>query len=85
MRGSFEGLDNAPSTVIQPNGVGYDKKGFQTARYKRKESFKGFDISSKKFEGFKKYDKINRYGSSVAQNSSAYQLRSKMNIEKLFR
>lgn len=84
VRGSFEGLMNAPSTVIQPNGSGYLNKSFQTARYKQKTKFQGVEIS-KNFTPFKKYDKITNYSSMAARNSSAAKMNSKLSIEKMFR
>jgi hypothetical protein len=85
VRGSFEGLDNSPSTYIQPNNVGYASKEFQTARYKEKTKFNGLDINKNNFTGLKRSGKIQRYGSSVAQNSSAHKLNSKLTVEKMFR
>lgn len=85
IRGSFEGLMSAPSAVIQMNNTGYANSQIQTARYKVKKKFQGLDNIQKKFEPFKKYDKINRYGSITAKNSSANKLNSKLTIEKMFR
>jgi hypothetical protein len=84
VRGSFEGLMNAPSTVIQGNNSGYLDKGFQTARYKNKTKFEGVNIS-KNFTPFKKYDKITNYSSMAAKNSSVSKINSKLSVEKMFR
>jgi hypothetical protein len=84
VRGSFEGLSNAPSTVIQGNNTGYMSKSFQTARYKEKVKFKGLDVS-KNFTPFKKYDKITNYSSMASKNSSVAKMNSKISIEKMFR
>lgn len=84
VRGSFEGLMNAPSTVIQANGSGYLDKNFQKSRYKQKVKFQGLTIS-KNFTPFKKYDKITNYSSMAAKNSSAEKMNSKISIEKMFR
>jgi len=84
IRGSFEGLMNAPSTVIQGSNSGYLDKSFQTARYKNKTKFQGINIS-KNFTPFKKYDKVNNYSSMAAKNSSIQKINSKLSIEKMFR
>ena len=84
VRGSFEGLMNAPSTVIQGNNSGYLDKGFQTSRYKNKTKFQGVNIS-KNFTPFKKYDKMTNYSSMAAKNSSIQKMNSKLSIEKMFR
>lgn len=85
IRGSFEGLMNAPSTVIQPDGVGYANKAIQTARYKPKPNLNNLTPQIKKLDGFKKSGKINRYNSIAAVNSSAHKMNSRLSIEKLFR
>lgn len=85
IRGSFEGLMSAPSTVLQPDGVGYANKAIQRARYQTRQKFEGLNKIGKKFESFKKYDNINRYGSNVAKNSSASKLNAKLSVEKMFR
>lgn len=85
VRGSFEGYMNAPSTVIQSSGVGYDNKAFQTARYKPKSDLKRLTPQAQKLDGFKRSGKINRYNSIAAANSSAHKLNSKLSIEKMFR
>lgn len=85
VRGSFEGLDKSPSTVIQPKGVGYDNPSFQKARYAEKKQFKPLNYGSNNFANFKKTGKITRYGSVVAQNSSANKLGAKLAVEKMFR
>lgn len=85
IRGSLEGLDRSAKTVILPNGSGYDNKNFQTARYEQKKQFKPLNYGSNNFANFKKGGKINRYGSIVAQNSSANKLGAKLAVEKMFR
>lgn len=85
IRGSFEGLMNAPSTVIQLNDIGYDNKSIQTARYRPKLNLKNLSFENKNFGSFKKYGKITRYNSTTAKNSSANKMNSKLLIEKLFR
>jgi hypothetical protein len=85
VRGSFEGLDKSAGTLILPKGAGYDSKSFQTARYKEKNNFKPLNYGSNNFASFKKSGKITRYGSSVAQNSSANKLGAKLTVEKMFR
>lgn len=82
--GSSEGLMHAPSTVIQPSGAGYDNKSIQTARFKPKETFQGFNIKNS-FTGFKKSGNIQRYGSITAMNSSAHKMNSKLEIEKFLK
>ena len=82
--GSSEGLMHAPSTVIQPDGVGYANKAIQTARFKQKQTFQGVNTKNS-FTGFKKSGKIQRYGSITAMNSSAYKMNSKLEVEKLLK
>lgn len=85
VRGSFEGLMNAPSTVIQQNGIGYANKSIQTARYKPKPNLNNLTPQMQKLDGFKKSGKINRYNSIAAANSSAHKMNSRLAIEKMFR
>jgi hypothetical protein len=84
VRGSLEGLDNSVKAVLQANGAGYDSKSFQKARYKEKNNFKPLNYGSNNFAKFKKNDKITRYGSSVAKNSSANKMQAKLAVEKMF-
>lgn len=84
VRGSFEGLMNAPGTVIEGNNSGYLSKSFQTARYKQKTKFQGLNIS-KNFTPFKKYDKMSNHSSMASRNSSVEKMNSKISIEKMFR
>ena len=39
IQGSYEGLMHSSSTVLQPNGVGYDNKNLQKARYGKKFAY----------------------------------------------
>jgi hypothetical protein len=82
--GSSEGLMHAPSTVLQPNGVGYANQAIQTARFKQKETFQGVNTKNS-FTGFKKSGNIQRYGSITAMNSSAHKMNSKLEVEKLLK
>lgn len=85
VRGSFEGLNKSAGTLILPKGAGYDNPSFQTARYKEKNNFKPLNYGSNNFASFKKNGKITKYGSSVAQNSSANKMNAKLTVEKMFR
>lgn len=85
VRGSFEGLDKSASTVILQKGSGYDNPGFQKARYTPKNTFKPLEYGSNNFANFKKNDKITRYGSITAKNSSANKMNAKLSVEKMFR
>jgi hypothetical protein len=84
VRGSMEGLMNAPSTLIQPNGTGYLDKNFQTARYRQKTKFEGME-PAKNFTLFKKYGKITNHSSLAAKDSSVEKMNSRLLIEKMFR
>jgi hypothetical protein len=85
IRGSFEGLDNAPSTHIQINNSGYGNKKLQTARYKDKSLPKFENIGKMNFTGFTKYGSITRYNSIAPTNSSANKINGKLAVEKMFR
>lgn len=85
VRGSFEGLDNAPSTRIQINNSGYANKKIQTARYKDRTPPKFENIGKMNFTGFTKYGSMTRYNSIAPTNSSANKLNSKLAVEKMFR
>ena len=86
VRGSFEGLQNGSSTMIQMEGTGYASKDAQKARYSKKQiaqiSQAQNGLSS--LSSFKQNGIINNYSSIAASNTSAFKLNNMLQTNKFF-
>lgn len=95
MKGSYEGLVNQSSTLIQMDGQGYDNPGFQYARYKRKSTdpsdLRRLSRNSIKNKlsntqlSFNKSDIINNYSSIESGNSVSNRMREYLMTNNMFR
>ena len=87
IRGSFEGLKNSSSTMIQMDGIGYADPSIQKARYSKKfvNSIAQSMNAASNFTPFKKSGTINNYSSIVASNTSAFKLNGMLEVNKYFR
>jgi len=87
IRGSFEGLNNPSSTMIQMNGTGYADPAIQKARYSKKDvtSIAQSMNGASNFTSFKKSGTITNYSSIAATNTSAFKLGGMLEVNKYFR
>jgi hypothetical protein len=87
IRGSFEGLSNPSSTVIQMDGTGYADPSIQKARYSKKfvNSIAQSMNGASNFTSFKKSGTITNYSSMAASNTSAFKLGGMLEVNKYFR
>ena len=87
IRGSFEGLNNQSSTMIQMNGTGYADPAIQKARYSKKDvtSIAQSMNGASNFTSFKKSGTISNYSSIAATNTSAFKLGGMLEVNKYFR
>lgn len=87
IRGSFEGLNNSSSTMIQMNGTGYADPAIQKARYSKKDvsSIAQSINGASNFTSFKKSGTITNYSSIAAANTSAFKLSGMLEVNKYFR
>lgn len=83
IKGSYEGLMYSPSTVLQFNGTGYDRKSNQQARFsKNTSSFQGQRVNNS-FTSKNNYSIMDNYSGSTSKDSSSFRLTNivKSNME----
>lgn len=74
IKASYEGLMYSPSAVLQFNGVGYDRKSNQSARYLKDTSkFSGKTLENP-FNSGKNYSILNNYSGMTKKNSSSFRM-----------
>lgn len=87
VRGSFEGLQNGSSTMIQMEGTGYASKQVQKARYTKREiaqiaqNQNGFSS----LPSFKLSGTMSNYSSIAAKNTSAFKMNTMLETNKFFK
>ena len=75
MKGSFQGLNTSPGTVLQFKNTGYDSKINQLKRYNKSfQSTSNGNFGSNSFTSNKSYSIMNNYSSVSAENSSSDRL-----------
>lgn len=75
VKGSFEGYSYARSAVLQFNGVGYDSKRHQSARYGKTFNYaSNSKTSGNAFTNNQKYSIMNNYSSVTTESSSSDRL-----------
>lgn len=87
IQGSYEGLMHSSSTVLQPNGVGYDKKSLQTARYNKKFAYHQSSSMNNPSSllNNKTYSIIDNYSSVTMKDSSSDRLNSIVQTNMMFK
>ena len=86
IKASFEGLTHGSSTVLQFNGVGYDRKSNQTARYNKSfQSHESNRISAGSFTLNKNYGIMDNYSSMTVKDSSSDRLGNVVRNNMMFR
>lgn len=75
VRGSYEGLQHSSGTVINPNGVGYDNKSIQQARYNKDYiSHNDARFYKEDFSLKSNYSIMNNYSSARVPGTSSERL-----------
>lgn len=86
IKGSFEGLIGNRSAYLQPNGVGYDDKALQKARYaKRVISSVKPSIDAGKLINSKNYSIMNNYSLISSKDSSSDRLNNIVKTNMMFK
>lgn len=86
IQGSYEGLMHSSSTVLQANGVGYDNKNLQKARYDKKFAYHSAGNANNNFLlRNKNYSIMDNYSSSTMKDSSSSRLSSIVETNMMFK
>ncbi len=86
IKGSFQGLNTSPGTVLQFKNTGYDSKVNQLKRYNKSfqsTSRGNFDLNS--FTSNKNYSIMNNYSSVSMENSSSDRLNKIVKKNMMFK
>lgn len=86
VRGSFEGLVGNRSAYLQPNGVGYDNKALQKARYSQSvhsSTKPNIDVGS--LINSKNYSIMNNYSLVSSKDSSSDRLNNIVKNNMMFK
>lgn len=71
VRGSYEGLSHAPSTLIQMNGSGYAAISQHGKRYSEANNPTSLNFTKNAFTSNKSYSIMNNYSSNSVEKSSS--------------
>lgn len=86
IQGSYAGLDRGKSTYLQQNGLGYDNKQLQKARYsQRVMSTINSGPSVKNLINDKSYSIMSNYSGFTSKDSSSDRLNSIVNNNMMFK
>lgn len=86
IQGSYAGLDRGKSTYLQQNGVGYDNRQLQKARYsERIMSTNGSNLNLKNLINNGSYSIMNNYSGFTLKDSSSDRLNSIVNNNMMFK
>jgi hypothetical protein len=86
LRGSYEGLQHSSSTVLQMNGVGYDNKSLQNARYNKNQISHNnhrFNFNMSPID--KNYSIMDNYSSMSATGSSSNKISNIVKNNMMFK
>jgi hypothetical protein len=86
LKGSYEGLQNSSSTVLQMDGVGYDNKAIQNARYNKNQvshNNENFNFNMAPVD--KNYSIMDNYSSMSATGSSSNKISNIVKNNMMFK
>lgn len=87
IKGSFAGFINTTSAYLQPNGVGYDNKKHQAARYRDKSVYHPGRLADgiSSLNKNDNYSIMNNYSSQTMKDSSSHRLNNIVETNMMFK